>query len=240
MRGVMRQVTPMFRPEAGSRFHTAAAGAAAVLIGLLTSPDAWSQQVATQDIGGAEGVVEQLRELPTPLPIVGNGPSPVGQPVPIPQSEALRDAKYRELHRLGPAGVTALARAYGDTDVRLRRNVALALLVLSEGIWPGLDKLDVSLALPELTVALRDDDPDVRAWSAQAIAMIGPGAGSAVPALIRLLGNADEGSRNSACIGLKGIGRAASSALPALRTALSDRTTDVREFASRAILAIEG
>jgi hypothetical protein len=219
---------------------TKAAAVAIVSIGLLVSNDAQPQQVVTDNAVAAEQVVEQLRDLPTPLPTVGTGVHPVGRPPPIPRTEVIRDAAYRELHHLGPAGVTALARAYSDADVRLRRNVALALLVLSEGIWPGLDKLDVSLALPELTAALRDDDPDVRAWSAHAIGMIGPGARSAVPALTRLLRNANEGSRNSACIGLKGIGPAASSALPALRRALSDRSAHVREFARRAIAAIEG
>jgi HEAT repeat protein len=184
--------------------------------------------------------VEQLRDLPTPLPQYGNGPRPVGELLPIPQSELIRDTSYRELHRLGPAGISALARAYRDADVRLRRNVALAFLVLAEGIWPGLPKLDVGSALPELTIALTDDDPDVRAWSAHAIGAIGPGARPAVPALIRLLRNRDEGSRNSACIGLTGIGPSARSALPALRRALSDRSDDVRKFARRAILAIEG
>jgi hypothetical protein len=197
-------------------------------------------QVVTADIVAAEQVVEQLRDLPTPLPIVGNGVHSVGEPPRIPPSEVVRDASYRELHRLGRAGVTALARAYSDADVRLRRNAALAFVVLAQGIWPGLERLDVSLALPDLTTALSDVDPNVRAWSAQAIGMIGADARPAVPALTRLLANTDEGSRNSACIGLRGIGPAAASALPALRRALSDRSADVRGFARRAILAIEG
>jgi HEAT repeat protein len=236
-----RQAIPMSYRYAWNRFPTTAVGVAAiVVICLFTSSEAWSQQTATQDLAAAERVIERLRDLPTPLPIVGNGVGLAGQPLPIPESEIIRDAAYRELHRLGPAAVTVLARAYHDPDEQLRRNVALALLVLSGGIWPGLDKVDVSLALPELTAALGDVDPDVRAWSAQAIGMIGPAARPAVSALIRLLDSADEGSRNSACIALRGVGPAAGNALPALRRALSDRSTDVRKFARRAILAIEG
>lgn len=173
---------------------------------------AWSQQIVTDDVATAERVVARLRDLPTPLPTSGNGIHAVGELLPIPQSEVMRDASYRELHHLGSTGVAALARAYDDSDVRMRRNVALALNVLGEGIWRGLPKLDVSSALPELMTALSDEDADVRAWSAQAVGTIGPDAQPAVPALIRLLGDRDEGSRNSACIGLTGIGPAARSA----------------------------
>jgi hypothetical protein len=242
--GVMRLVTLMRDPQAVERFVGGATRwtpkSALALICLFASYDVHSQQLVTADIVAAQQVVEQLRDLPTPLPHVGTGVHPVGEPPRIPPSEVVRDASYRELHRLGPAGVTALARAYRDADVRLRRNAALAFLVLAQGIWPGLPKLDVRLALPELTTALRDDDPSVRAWSAQAIGMIGADARTAVPALIRLLADADEGSRNSACIALRGVGPAATSALPALRRALSDSSEDVRGFARRAILAIEG
>jgi hypothetical protein len=69
--------------------------------------------------------------------------------------------------------------------------------------------------------------------------MVGADARPAVPALIRLLEDADEGPRNSACIAPRGIGPAATSALPALRRALSDRSADMRGFTRRAILAIE-
>jgi HEAT repeat protein len=79
----------------------------------------------------------------------------------------------------------------------------------------------------------------VRAWSAQAIGDIGPGAAEAVPALIALLRNQDVGSRNNAAIALRGIGPEAKSALPALREALSDPNGDVRRFASLAIEKIE-
>jgi hypothetical protein len=53
-----------------------------------------------------------------------------------------------------------------------------------------------------------------------------------------LLASSDEGSRNSACIGLAGIGPLADQALPALRKALADPSADVRTFAKRAIEVI--
>ena len=86
---------------------------------------------------------------------------------------------------------------------------------------------------------MEDEDASVRAWSAQAIGAIGRDAAPAVPALIALLANADEGSRNSACIALRGIGPAARDALPVLRKALEDPSVDVRRFAEMAIERIE-
>jgi hypothetical protein len=148
------------RRASGARERYVAMFAAFVSLGLLAQPTIHAQPSPTADAAAAQQAVETLRDLPTPLPNVGNGIHPLGQPPPIPPSEVTRDASYRELDRLGPAGITALARAYTDPDVRLRRNVALAFL---------------------------------------------------------------EGSRNSACLGLRGIGPAASDALPALRRALSDR-----------------
>lgn len=65
--------------------------------------------------------------------------------------------------------------------------------------------------------------------------MSGPEAVIAVPDLLRLLEDASEGLRNTACIGLGGIGPAAKEALPALRRALADPSQDVRGFAQRAI-----
>ena len=152
--------------------------------------------------------------------------------------EARRRELYGQLLEMGPVAVLALAKKLDDVDVRMRQNASLALSVLSGG-WMLGDKLDIDSALPNLIRALKDSDELVRARSAHAIGSIGAGAVTAVPALIELLKNTDEGSRIGACIALRGIGRPAAHALPALRHALEDRSTDVREFAQRAIEAIE-
>ena len=181
----------------------------------------------------ADTVVQQLRELPTPLP----SPRSDGS---TPPEEQRRRRLYERLFHLGANGVLALSGALSDDDVRLRKNSALALNVLAGGwydlSWP---KLDIKPALPALIAVLQDDDANVRAWSAQAIGDIGPDAAKAVPDLITLLSNPNEGSRNSACIALRNIGPAAKQALPILRKSLSDPSKDVRRFAALAIESIE-
>jgi HEAT repeat protein len=178
----------------------------------------------------AEAIVQQLRQLPTPLPGTARSDGTID---PI---EQRRRELYGELRRLGPDALPALARGLKDPDIQLRRNVALALNVLA-GNWfdRSKDKMDIRAALPALITALQDADGSVRAWSAQAIGEIGPDGAQAVPALVTLLGSADEGSRNSACIALYGIGPATKDALPALENALSDPSADVRRLAQRAV-----
>jgi HEAT repeat protein len=202
-----------------------------VLSALLIAPSS----LLSSNQSEAGQLVQQLRELPTPLPAV---PRSDGRPDPV---EERRRELYARLRDLGDDAVFALAIGLSDTDAQLRRNVALALNALG-GTWfdRSQPKMDIRAALLALMVALDDPDTHVRAWSAQAIGQIGPDADQAVPALIAMLTNGDEGSRNSACIALRGIGPAAKAALPALRNALSDPSADVRGFAKRAIERIEG
>jgi hypothetical protein len=178
----------------------------------------------------AERIVQQLRQLPTPLPAT------VRSDGTIDPLEQQRRELYDELRQLGRIALPALVRGLKESDVQLRKTVALALGVLA-GNWfdPSKPRMDIRAALPALITTLQDEDGSVRAWSAQAIGQIGPDAAQAVPALVTLLGRADEGSRNSACIALFGIGPAAKDALPALENALSDPSADVRRFARRAI-----
>jgi HEAT repeat protein len=181
-----------------------------------------------------DGVVEQLRELPTPLPAMARSDGTIAP------AEQRRLELYRELRQLGNDALPALSRGLMDPDVRIRKNVALVLNVLG-GNWfdRSQPKMNLLPCLPALLTALKDSDASVRAWAAQAIGEIGPDAAEAVPALVTLLRNEDEGSRNSAAIGLRGIGRVAKDALPALRETLSDPSPDVRRFAMQAIQRIE-
>ncbi len=207
------------------------APACLVLLALCTTNISQLTRPAQRD---ADALVNDLRDLPTPLPA---SPRSDGT---ISPAEQQRRRLYEALFGLGPSGVLALSRALRDEDVHLRKNAALALNVLAGGwydlAWP---KLDIKPALPTLVAALEDNDAQVRGWSAQAIGDIGPDAATAVPDLVRLLSDDDEGARNSACIALRFIGPAAKQALPDLKKALSDPSKDVRRFAALAIENVE-
>jgi HEAT repeat protein len=156
-----------------------------------------------------------------------------GRPGPVEQRRA---ALYIRLRTLGASAIPALRLGLADSDVQIKRNVALYLS------WEGAnyakhapEPLDLKPFLPQLVVALRDEDERVKELAAQTIAHIGSPAVIAVPDLLRMLESPSEGLRNSACIGLAGIGPPATEALPALRRALSDPSIDVRRFAQRAI-----
>lgn len=76
----------------------------------------------------ADRLVQQLRLLPTPLPAMARSDGRV-DPV-----ELQRRDVYRQLRQLGDDALPALARGLGDPDVRLRKNVALAVGALA-GTW---------------------------------------------------------------------------------------------------------
>lgn len=71
-------------------------------------------------------------------------------------------------------------------------------------------------AVPELTAALSDTDPRVRAQAGRALARIGPPAKEAVPILTQRLDDPDEDVRQAAARALGQIGPAAADAVPAL------------------------
>jgi hypothetical protein len=185
----------------------------------------------SQDAVDASELVHQLGQFPGEMdPGID---SRTGRPTPAEQE---REALYVRLRALGTSAVPALTRGLTDSDVQVRRNVALYLA------WEGgnyakhaPEPLDLEPFLSQLVIALRDSDERVKELSAQAIEHLGSAAVIAVPGLLRLLASPSEGLRNSACIGLAGIGPAAGDALPALRRALSDPSNDVRRFAQRAI-----
>jgi HEAT repeat protein len=179
----------------------------------------------------ASGLVRQLGQFPAAIdPRIQSN---TGHRMPIEQQ---RQALYVRLRALGALALPALRRGLGDSDVQVRRNVAL-YLGFEGGNYAkhAPDPLDLKPLLSELVIALRDEDERVQELSAQALEHVGPEAVVAVPELLRLLASSSEGLRNSACIGLAGIGPAASEALPALRRALSDPSDNVRRFAQRAI-----
>ncbi len=190
---------------------------------------------SAQDASEAFALVRQLGQFPAAIdPRIQSG---TGQRMP---AEQRRETIYVRLRALADAAVPALQDGLTDTDVQIRRNVALYLG------WEGGNyakhaaaPVDLRPFLSQLVLALRDEDQRVKALAAQALEHVGPDAAIAVPDLIRLLEDPSEGLRNSACIGLAGIGPAARAALPALRRALADPSSDVRRFAQRAIERID-
>jgi HEAT repeat protein len=188
-----------------------------------------------QDASEASGLVRQLGQFPAALaPTIQSN---TGQPMP---AEQRREAIYLRLRVLAEAAVPALQSGLTDTDVQLRRNVAL-YLGFEGGNYAkhAAAPLDLKPFLSQLVLALRDEDQRVKELAAQALQHLGSDAAIAVPELVRLLVDPSEGLRNSACIGLAGIGPAARDALPALRRALADPSNDVRRFAQRAIDRID-
>ena len=75
--------------------------------------------------GPADQLVQQLRPLPTPMPATGRSD---GRADPV---ELQRRELYRQIRQLGDEALPALAHGLGDADVRLRKNVALALGALA-------------------------------------------------------------------------------------------------------------
>ena len=88
----------------------------------------------------AEGIVQQLRQLPTPLPATARSDGTVDS------NEQLRRKLYGQLRQLGPDALPALARGLRYPDIQLRRNVALALNVLA-GNWFDRSKERTAFAL---------------------------------------------------------------------------------------------
>ena len=171
----------------------------------------------------------------------GFSPAKAAAP-PLPALESRRQKVYDQLHALGPAGISALARALRDPDPEMRRDVAVALDVVGGGWWhfpDGASKLDLRPALPALLASLQDSDSGVRAWAAEDISDMGAAAAAAVSRLRAMLHSANAGSRSIACSALGRIGSPAHDALPDLQGALGDSSPQVRQAARAAITSID-
>lgn len=215
--------------------------AAVIILIAAARPAFAAHQQAAHSEPAADAVVAKLRDLPLPIQRPPRGAFATTTPPPLPDLEARRQQVYDELHALGPASVSALARALRDPDPEMRRDVAVALDVVGGGWWQFADggaKLDLRPALPALLWAVRDPDSEVRTWAAQDISDIGAGAAPAVPRLRSLLRSSDPGSRGAACNALGAIGLSARAALPDLERALDDSSPEVRQSARDAMTKI--
>ena len=246
----------MGHPRAALLLRACSLSVAAVLIMLAASAtpavaahshathaDAAASAATGAAAAKADALVSKLRDLPMPLRAFPQGFTPAkATPPPLPALESRRQKVYDQLHALGPAGVSALARALRDPDPEMRRDVAVALDVVGGGWWhfpDGDSRLDLRPVLPALLTALQDSDSGVRAWAAQDISDMGSAAATAVPHLRTMLHSTDAGSRSTACSALGRIGSPARGALADLQGALEDSSPEVRRAASDAIASID-
>jgi HEAT repeat protein len=132
------------------------------------------------------------------------------------------------LGRIGPdaePGVESLIVALTDPDAHVRR-VAVASL---GAIAPAPQRADAVEALVPL---LKTGD---RVAAVEALARFGPRASPAVPALIQVLGDADEDARWNAADALGQIGPEARAAVPRLIAVLKDESAEVREHSAESL-----
>ena len=141
------------------------------------------------------------------------------------------------LAELGPEGLPSMARNGIPDRERLRLVLYKRLIDFGNDAMPALSR-----GLSHADFRVRRNvcsDATVRAWAADTIGSFGTGASVAIPSLIRLLEDKDEGPRNNACNALRSMAPVAKEALPALRRALSDPMPKVRDLARAAIKEIE-
>lgn len=93
----------------------------------------------------------------------------------------------------------------------------------------------VSLALPRLIAALSQKSAGIRREAAEALADLGPRAGSAVPALIKALHDEDADVRLAVLAALEEIGAGSKAAVSDLTRLLSDHAPEVRTGAAYAL-----
>src|SRR5882672_3799101 len=120
----------------------------AVVVALLSVNTAAAQEPSPAG-NDASRLVTQLRDLPPSLP--GIAPSNGV----LPPAEEQRQNLYAQLREMGTNALPALLRGLRDPDVQLRRNVALAFIVLASGYFaPHSEKVDVRVALSGLVLAM--------------------------------------------------------------------------------------
>jgi HEAT repeat protein len=130
--------------------------------------------------------------------------------------------KKEPLHNGQPAAYWRQALVSTDAGARLEAANALAALKAKDSV-------------PDLMIALKDKDDQVRAAAAEALWSLGPDARDAVAALILLLKDKSASVRLNAAGALGDVGADVPEALSALRETLKDRDADVRVQAATSL-----
>ena len=123
--------------------------------------------------------------------------------------------------------VSAAIKGLGDKDAQVRMRAASALSVMVHR-----HKRLVEKAIPELTVALQDEEMAVRRSAVSTLGMMGP---ELVPVLIRALEDESSRIRRETASALARMGPSAKEAIPSLTKALLDIDDGVRRSAAGAL-----
>jgi HEAT repeat protein len=132
----------------------------------------------------------------------------------------------------GKSAVPALARALADPEAEVRSQAAAALQAMGR---------DAAAAAPALIALLQDADAGARGSAASALGAIGaPEALAARPDLMAGVKDNDPDVRASCAWALGELGTEARDALGVLTDAMADPDPEVRRWAARAVLKVQG
>lgn len=146
------------------------------------------------------------------------------------RSEAIEQAAFSLLCKMGSLAVPALVAALRDKDKESRQVSAARIL--------GRTGSAAATAVPALAQALASDSSSVRKATAEALGQVGPAAEAALPALTLALNDWNPTVRQAAARSLSALGLAAEPAVPALIQRLPDEVDEVRQAATAALATV--
>ncbi len=197
------------------------------------------QGLASRDPAVRARAVERVGRMgPLAAPVVPDLIAALRDPQPEVRSKAAR-----ALGQIGPAArgaSVALIRALGDKEASVRDEATTAMEQIGPPskeearAWvarlvPG--KADV----PALARALKSGAVGIRYYGALGLAMAGPEARDALPALLEAGDDPDRDVQQAAVQSLSKLGRPAASDVPALRHALKAQNPPVRAYAAQSL-----
>jgi HEAT repeat protein len=174
--------------------------------------------------------------LLAPFQISGAQPAAAPAPKLSTQIQQIDDAQEKEralrfLNRVIAPAVEHLITTIDDAKVPVEKRIDAIEILRTMGA-------DAEMAIPSLTQALKQEDPNFRLAAVEALAGIGPKSKSAVPELASLLKDSHEDIRIVTANLLGQLGLDAESAIPSLTAALSDPSPTVRASAITALTAM--
>lgn len=139
------------------------------------------------------------------------------------KDERVRNGAIYALENIGPLDTPRVIKALQDKRPRVRAAVAWML-----GGTPY--RRDGQAAFAALLEAVKDEDAEVRKWTAASLKNFPEGAERVVPLLIQMLKDPETEVRQMAARSLGELGQAARPALPALLDALKGKDPELRDW----------